>query len=153
VMSNFAFETTRFSAARFIAALNADVGRQRCSVYLVFFAALRLASMSCDARAEDWNVVRTQGMVKLVVISKARERDYSLYKDAVRKLCPTDRHCGVQFWSDRRYVPSGSPLDMTDAQLNARLAAYIQNPRTGYRELVYDCRIKSDPKYCSKRSR
>ena len=120
---------------------------------LAFFAFIYLASISLDTRAEDWSVVRTQGMVKLVVVPKARERDYSLYEDAVAKLCPRDRHCGVQFWSDRRHVPPGSPLNMTDAQLNARLAAYVQNPRTGHRELVYDCRIKADPKYCSKRSR
>jgi hypothetical protein len=66
-------------------------------------------------------------------------------------LCLADRHCGLHFWSERRFIPSGSLGDMSDAQLKARLATYIQNPKTGYRKLVYHCEIKFDPNYCSKR--
>jgi hypothetical protein len=111
-------------------------------------AAIGLVAFSAGVRAQSWELVRNQGMIKLVLISKAKERDDATYEDAVRRLCPADRHCGVQFWSDRRSIPSGLLSEMSDAQENARLATYIQNPKTGVRELVYHCRIKFDPNYC-----
>jgi len=92
-------------------------------------------------------------MNKLILIPKAKERNYSVYEDAIRRLCPADLHCFLHFWSERRSIPAGFLSEMSDAQENARLATYIQNPKTGVRELVYHCRIKFDPNYCRRSNR
>jgi hypothetical protein len=117
----------------------------------IILTAIGLATLPATAKAQDWELARTQGLIRLVVIPKAKEREYTIYEDAIRTLCPADQHCGVQFWSERRHVRSGSLLDMSDAQSDARLAAYIQNPKTRHKELIYHCRIKPDPRYCSGR--
>ena len=110
--------------------------------------AIGMVIFPASVRAQDWEVVRTQGMNKLILIPKAKERNYSVYEDAIRRLCPADLHCFLHFWSERRSIPAGFLSEMSDAQENARLATYIQNPKTGVRELVYHCRIKFDPNYC-----
>ncbi len=96
--------------------------------------------------SQDFELVRTQGMMQLVLVNKSRESDPDVYKQAIASLCPTGDYCYLHFWSDRNSVPSAWP--MTDSQVDARVASYTRNPKTGFDEMLWNCRIKNDPKVC-----
>jgi hypothetical protein len=105
-------------------------------------------SHSTESRASrDYELMRTQGMMQLVLVNKSREFDPDVYKQAIAALCPNGAFCYLHFWSDRNSVPSSWP--MTDAQVDARVAMYTRNPTTGYEEMSWNCRIKNDPKVCA----
>jgi hypothetical protein len=55
----------------------------RCTAAILI--SIGMATFPASVRAQDWQLVRTQGMVKLVLIPKAKEREYAIYEDAVRR--------------------------------------------------------------------
>lgn len=96
--------------------------------------------------APDWELVRTQGMMKLVVVSQAKEARRDVYQAAIGALCAPSQFCYILFWSDRRRVPRQLP--MSDAEVAAQVAVYTRNPRTGLDELLLTCRLEKDPTKC-----
>jgi hypothetical protein len=91
------------------------------------------------ALSADWEKVRQQGMMQLVLVAKARERDRPGYQEAIASLCRPGQRCYLLFWSDRAMVPVKLP--MTDRELKAQIGAYTRNPSTGLDELVLSCRF------------
>jgi len=107
---------------------------------------LDAAPSHAQSRQKDWELVRNQGMMRLVLVSKAKERDRSVYQDAIRSVCTPGQYCWVLFWSSRASVPSRIP--MSDAQARAQVASYTRNPATGLDEFLMTCRIEKDPSKC-----
>lgn len=94
----------------------------------------------------NWELVRTQGMMKLVHVAKANENDRSVYRNAIRSLCSAGEYCYISFWSTRALVPARLP--MSDAEAQAQVASYTRNPSTGLDEFLPTCRIEKDPNKC-----
>ena len=108
--------------------------------------ALVTAPGHTQSRQKDWQLVRTQGMMKLVLVTKPKERDRSIYQDAIKSLCTPGEYCYVLFWSSRASVPKRIP--MSDAQAQAQVANYTHNPTTHFDEFLMTCRIEKNPKKC-----
>jgi hypothetical protein len=96
--------------------------------------------------SRDWELVRTQGMMKLVYVAKAKENNRSVYQNAIRSLCMAGEYCYISFWSIRALVPARLP--MSDAEAQALVASYTRNPSTGLDEFLLTCRIEKDPHKC-----
>ncbi len=94
----------------------------------------------------DWELVRTQGMMKLVHVAKTKEADRAVYQDAIRSLCRAGEYCFISFWSTRALVPARLP--MSDAEAKAQVASYTRNPSTGLDEFLLTCRIEKDRNKC-----
>ena len=86
-------------------------------------------------------------MGKFVVVNPAKESDYAVYNDAVRALCKPDEVCRIQFWTDKRLVPTTADL-MTSMEADGVVADYTRNPSTGFEQLLVNCRIDNDPHKC-----
>lgn len=98
------------------------------------------------ADTSGWTALGGQGMMQFVLVAKAREADTVVYQRAIRALCKAGKHCYLLFWSDRREVPQRLP--MTDRQASTQVASYTKNPKTGFEEMLWNCRIKNDPRSC-----
>jgi hypothetical protein len=105
---------------------------------------LLLLAVPCSAA--DWQQLGGQGMMKFVLISKSKESDQATYRSAIRSLCGTSGYCYISFWSEKALVPARLP--MTDAQIDGQVASYTRNPTTGFEELLWNCRLRIDPKNC-----
>lgn len=116
--------------------------REHLTAAVIAFATL----LPFESYAKDWELVRTQGKMLLVVVDKAKEANEQIYQDAIRALCVPGKICSIQFWSDRRHVPSNWP--MTDAQSDALVASYMKNPNSGFEQFLLSCLIKNDPDKC-----
>jgi|SRR5712664_2900354 len=96
--------------------------------------------------SSDWELVRTQGMMKLVYIVRAKENDRAVYQNAIGSLCKAGDYCYISFWSTRKMVPLRWP--MSEAEANAQVGSYTHNPSTGFDEFLLTCRIEKDPNKC-----
>lgn len=98
------------------------------------------------AIARDWEVVAQQGLMKFIYVDKAKERDDPTYESAINELCDPTRHCYLHFWTERQMVPRNLP--MTSDQLETRSATYTWNPRSRFRQFLWNCRIEKRPESC-----
>jgi hypothetical protein len=112
----------------------------------ILLIALGMAPEQAQSRQKDWQLVRTQGMMRLVLVARPKERDRSLYQDAIKSLCTPGEYCYVLFWSSRASIPNRIP--MSDAQARAQVASYTHNPTTHFDEFLMTCRIEKDPNKC-----
>jgi phosphatidate phosphatase APP1 len=113
---------------------------------VMLLIALITAPGQAQSRQKDWQIVRTQGMMKLVLVTKSKERDRSVYQDAIKSLCTPGGYCYILFWSSRASVPKRIP--MSDAQAQAQVASYTHNPTTNFDEFLMTCRIEKNPNKC-----
>jgi hypothetical protein len=95
---------------------------------------------------EPWRLVRTVGMMQMVLVEQSLEKNQEIYRQAIKKLCSGKNLCFVYFWTDESLVPSAMP--MTDTQSNALKANWSYNGNTGHRQLLWSCKIVSDPNQC-----
>jgi hypothetical protein len=112
----------------------------------VLLIALVTALGQAKSRQKDWQLVRTQGMMRLVLVVKPKERDRSVYQDAIKTLCTPGEYCYILFWSSRASIPNRIP--MSDAQARAQVASYTHNPTTNFDEFLMTCRIEKNPSKC-----
>jgi hypothetical protein len=112
----------------------------------IFRISALLLLLSAPCIAAEWQQLGGQGMMKFVLVSKSKESEEATYREAIRSLCGASGYCYISFWSERALVPKRLP--MTDAQVDAQTASYTRNPATGYEELLWSCRLRSDPKKC-----
>jgi|SRR5436853_1994506 len=112
----------------------------------ILLIALGTALGQAQSRQKDWQLVRTQGMMRLVLVTKSKERDRSVYQGVIKSLCTSSEYCYVLFWSSRTSIPKRIP--MSDAQARAQVASYTHNPMTHFDEFLMTCRIEKDPNKC-----
>lgn len=114
-----------------------------------------LLATSAASAGEGWRLVRTvaNGNVEIVVVDKNRVMDTDVYRFAIAESrCMKDvlrgrrNLCKVMFWNDPAMTPTRFP--MTAAQSRALAADWIYNGHTGYRHLLWSCRIVNDPSQC-----
>jgi hypothetical protein len=112
----------------------------------ILLIALGVAPGQAQSRQKYWQLVRTQGMMRLVLVTKSKERDRSVYQEAIKSLCTPGEYCYVLFWSSRSSIPNRIP--MSDAQARALVASYTHNPTTHFDEFLMTCRIEKNPNKC-----
>ncbi len=85
-------------------------------------------------------LIHEQGMVRTIVVSPAvASSDQALDQIAMHYLnrlgSPGSRAVMLQVWSDDQSAPRGDVTDMTDAQLNARVAVVTINESSGFHKV------------------
>lgn len=114
----------------------------------VFLAVLASIIMVPYSSAADWRVVRSFGDVQYVLVSAERENDRSIYQDVIKNLCAPNQVCVLQFWFDPKQMPVEGEDRLPPETLEARAAAYINNPASGFSSLTYACRVEYGPERC-----
>lgn len=116
----------------------------------IFGCGLVAAGLSAAAAAQGapgWRHLRTIGMIDMVVVDKAREKEKDIYRLAFSQVCGRKPDfCKVMFWADERLVPTRMP--MTDAQADALRANFTINSRTGTRSILWNCVVDRDGGNC-----
>lgn len=129
------------------------------NIFLALFlaaAALAVAGLGISGPAlgqsgTAWKHVRTVGMIDMVLVDRARDKDKDVYRMAIGSVCgPKLKRgfCKVLFWSDPSMVPRSMP--MTAAQVSAMRADWTYNDRASFRQLLWACDIEPDPAQCFK---
>lgn len=79
--------------------------------------------------AQDWSVAGKRGIMTFVVIKKEREKDLTIYREAINSVCLEGEFCKILFWSNSTNVPTSWP--MTEDERNSKVADYFFNGNSG----------------------
>ena len=86
--------------------------------------------------AQDWNVSGKRGMMTFVVIKKEREKDETIYLEAIKSICSEGEFCKILFWSNQEDVPKSWP--MTENERNSKVADYYFNGNSGENKVYFE---------------
>lgn len=114
--------------------------KKLCVLFIVLFFS------TAASAGEGWKLVRSIGMVNIVVVKKERVKDRDLYRYAIAGVCGIKDLCKVLFWADESLTPTKFP--MTDAQVEAQVASWVRNAHTGHKKFLWSCNIVNDPNQC-----
>ena len=96
--------------------------------------------------AQDWEKIKSRGMMEFVVVAKEKEADENVYLHAIKQICTQGEYCRIMFWSNRDDVPMSWP--MTDSQEKAMTADYFYNANSDEMLLLWNCRLGKNPSQC-----
>lgn len=118
---------------------------------LFLVAGSTLTGAALAQSGQGWQHVRTVGMIDMVLVDRARDKDKDVYRLAIGSVCgPKLKRgfCKVLFWSDAAMVPRSMPMSV--AQARAMRADWTYNDRASFRQLLWACDIEPDPAQCFK---
>ena len=99
-----------------------------------------------SGHAQDWEKVKSRGMMEFVVVAKDKEADENVYLDAIKQICPQGEYCRIMFWSNRDDVPMSWP--MTDTQENSMTVDYFYNANSDEVLFLWNCRFGNNTPRC-----
>ena len=103
-----------------------------------------LAGAWCSAgvwAADDpWPVAGQQGLLKVVIVPTAQATDMAAYKGQIASLCPGDRTCFVNFFTNSTGAPVALPLP--DAIADEATARFRRSTKNGADLFQWSCRLK-----------
>lgn len=105
-----------------------------------------LASTGVAAAEDDWTLVGTQGVVRVVIVPTDRVRDVEGYRHQIDRLCPPGETCFVNFHTNSTAAEPGLPLP--DAIANEVTARYRRSAKVGREILEWNCRLKIEDAPC-----
>ncbi len=109
--------------------------RAGISVALALWAAA--SAFSAD---EPWAVAGQQGLVRLVIVPAALEKDTEAYARQVARLCEPERTCFLNFYTNSSGAPLAVPLP--DAISNEATATFRRSTKNGAERFMWSCRMK-----------
>lgn len=101
------------------------------SILIIFISFL----ISTSSYAQDWIVAGKRGIMTFVVVSKEREKDETVYKEAIQSLCTDNDFCKIMFWSNSSDVPTSWP--MNEHEKNSKVADYYHNGNSGEVKFIF----------------
>jgi hypothetical protein len=107
---------------------------------------LSLSCVSFDALSKDWELVSSSSLNHFVLVDASKATNRRFFENIADELCVPSKYCYVLFWTDPRMV--ARKLPMSDAQADALVANFANNPSTKHRELLLHCRIDPNPDQC-----
>ncbi len=111
-----------------------------------FIAALWLAGPLVATAAEPWTVVGRQGLVQVVIVPEAQAGERSAYDEQIRRLCPPEQTCFVNFHTNRTGAPLALPLP--DAVTHEATATFRRSMKNGAERFQWACRVKPGAEGC-----
>jgi hypothetical protein len=94
---------------------------------LIFF--IGAIFFSTFTYAQDWSVAGKRGIMTFVVINKEREKDETVYQEAINSICLDGEFCKILFWSNPADVPTSWP--MNEGERKSKVADYFFNGNSG----------------------
>lgn len=107
---------------------------------------LSLAAGAAVAADETWLVAGQQGVVRLVIVPQAFEKDAEAYARQVARLCEPERTCFLNFYTNSSGAPLAVPLP--DAIANEATATFRRSAKQGAERLLWSCRLKLAQDVC-----
>lgn len=103
--------------------------------YRFLIACVVILFFSNFLHAQDWIVAGKRGIMTFVVVSKEREKDETVYKEAIKSLCTDNDFCKIMFWSNSSDVPTSWP--MTEHEKKSKVADYYHNGNSGEVKFIF----------------
>jgi hypothetical protein len=110
-----------------------------CRSIAVFSLAV-LCHVAHGAEPAAWPVIEQQGLVRSVLVPSALASDDAAYRKQISRLCPPDRTCFLNFYTNSKGVALAVPLP--DAIANEATATYRRSMKNGVEILMWSCRMK-----------
>lgn len=108
-------------------------------VGVALFAAAVATGMARAEGPPSWQVVGAQGLVQFVIVPKDHERDAAAYKAEIARLCPAQKTCFVNFYTNSSGQQPALPLpDAIAAEATAR---FRRSTKNGVEQFQWSCRL------------
>jgi len=96
-------------------------------------------SSASAAEDEPWQVVGNQGLLQVVIVPRAKATEVTAYRAQIAKLCPPDRTCFINFFTNASGAKATLPLpDAIAAEATAR---FRRSAKNGAEVLQWNCRL------------
>lgn len=118
------------------------------ALLLALFLALMLALAGTKARAasDDWTLVGTQGVVRIVLVPADQVRDADAYQRQIDRLCPPGETCFVNFHTNSTGADAVLPLP--DAIAHEVTARFRRSAKVGREIFEWSCRLRIEDAPC-----
>jgi hypothetical protein len=113
---------------------------------IVLSLSLSLAAGAAAAADEPWPVAGQQGVVRLVIVPQALEKDTEAYARQVARLCEPERTCFLNFYTNSTGAALAVPLP--DAIANEATATFRRSAKQGAERFLWSCRLKLAQDVC-----
>lgn len=98
------------------------------------------------AAPEPWPVAGQQGLVQLVIVPAAMARERGAYAQQVPLLCPPERTCFLNFYTNSTDAVLAVPLP--DAIDREATATYRRSAKQGAERFMWSCRMQVTAEPC-----
>lgn len=108
-----------------------------------------LLAVGGSARAAPpapWPVAGEQGLVRLVIVPAAQARERDAYAQQLAALCPPERTCFLNFYTNSTGAPLTVPLP--DAIDREATATFRRSTKNGAERFMWSCRMKVPSEAC-----
>lgn len=106
---------------------------------LLMVVLLVLAPLAGAASPEPWAVVGRQGLMQVVIVPKAQAADGAAYREQIAAICPPERTCFVNFYTNSTGAPAALPL--ADAIAAEATARFRRSTKNGVEVFQWSCRL------------
>lgn len=89
---------------------------------------------------EPWPLAGRQGLMLLVIVPAAQATDASAYQAQLKQLCPGDRTCFVNFYTNSTGAEASVPLP--DAIDREATATFRRSVKQGAESFRWSCRMQ-----------
>jgi hypothetical protein len=101
--------------------------------------ALWPSTAAAAAEDETWQVVGRQGLLQVVIVPRDKATQAAAYRAQIAKLCPADRTCFINFFTNSSGATAALPLpDTIAAEATAR---FRRSTKNGVELLQWSCRL------------
>jgi len=107
-----------------------------------------LAAPANTVAAADpqWTVVGRQGLVQIVIVPVERATDQSAYESQIERLCPPERTCFLNFYTNSTGVAPRMPLP--DVIADEAVATFRRSMKNGVELFQWSCKLKISAANC-----
>ena len=109
--------------------------------------ALLLAATAAPAQMPPpWQVAGRQGLMLLVIVPMDQARDQAAYEAQIKQLCPPERTCFVNFYTNSTGVEATVPLP--DAIYHQATATFRRSMKHVAESFRWSCRLQQAVPNC-----
>lgn len=106
---------------------------------ITLLVVLSNATAAATAEGETWQVVGHQGLLQVVIVPHEQATDAAAYRAQIARLCPPERTCFINFFTNSSGAVATLPLpDAIAAQATAR---FRRSTKNGAELLQWSCRL------------
>jgi hypothetical protein len=106
---------------------------------LTLLLAVWLSTAAAAADGPTWQVVGQQGLLQVVIVPPEKATQAAAYRAQIAKLCPAERTCFINFFTNSTGATAALPLpDAIAAEPTARFRRSVKN---GAELLQWSCRL------------
>lgn len=113
---------------------------------LLLVSTLQDVGAAAQPAAEEWQHLGRQGLVQMVIVPLQHARDEAAYREQLRRLCPPEATCFVNFYSNSTGATPGLPLP--EAISAEATATFRRSMKQMVESFSWACRMQMAQKNC-----